>query len=74
MFAYLPTNLLVISRPALEWMYYPVFVVCALAFYWVLVKRAGDEIPRKSLDTLFFVVLGVVSLIWLLSKLAPPLA
>lgn len=63
--------LLLSTKLSLEFIYGIIFVICASSFYLVVVQRAGDDIPRKEIDRLFFVMIGVASLIWVLSKMAP---
>jgi bacteriorhodopsin len=55
-----------------EWVYFGIFVACAVAVYLVLVARIGEDLPRKTVDTIFFLMLGVASLIWVLYKVAGP--
>ncbi len=57
-----------------EWLYFTIFIASAVAVYMVLVVRIGDELPRSTVDKIFFLMLGVISLIWILSKVAPSMA
>ncbi|MCI4670138.1 MAG: hypothetical protein MRZ79_18525 [Bacteroidia bacterium] len=67
-------SLLAIPLDILEYLYFGIFIMCAAAVYYVLVQRVGDEMPRNTVDKLFFLILGVASLIWVLSKVATPVA
>lgn len=57
-----------------EWIYFVLIIASAVAVYLVMAARAGEELPRKTVDTIFFLILGVISLIWVLSKVAAPMA
>lgn len=69
---FFPTFLAISTKQTYEWIYAGIFVLCASLVYLVLVKRAGDDIPRKTIDQIFFLMLGVASVIWILSKVAHP--
>lgn len=64
-------SLLVSTLQVYEWIYFVLLIASAVAVYLVLVARIGDELPRNTADKIFFVILGVVSFIWILSKFAP---
>ncbi len=66
------TTLAFSTLKAYEYIYFGIFIACAVAVYLVLVARVGEELPRKTVDTIFFIILGVASLIWVLSKVAQP--
>ncbi|MEL6630283.1 MAG: hypothetical protein AAFQ83_02410 [Bacteroidota bacterium] len=66
--------LLVSTVRMYEYIYFFIFIACAVGVYYVLVQRVGDMLPRKTIDQVFFVMLGTASFIWVLSKLAPTLA
>lgn len=67
-------TLLVTTVRAMEFIYFGVFIACAAAVYMVLARRADKELPRKTVDQIFFFMLGLASLIWFLSKMAPSVA
>ena len=65
-------NLLSASLPAAhELAYFIIYVVLASLVYIVMVKRVGDELPRKTVDGIFFVMVATAGLIWGLSKVPP---
>ena len=66
--------LLVSTLQVYEWIYFGIFIACAVAVYLVLVARIGDELPRKTVDQIFFLMMGVATLIWVLSKVGPVIA
>jgi len=66
--------MLVSTLQVYEWIYFGIFIACAVAVYLVLVARIGDELPRKTVDQIFFLMMGVATLIWVLSKVAPVMA
>ncbi|MEL6671027.1 MAG: hypothetical protein AAFR61_02515 [Bacteroidota bacterium] len=51
--------------------YMILYVALASCVYLVLVKRASEELGRKTIDAIFFAMLGAGSLIWFLSKVPP---
>ena len=55
-----------------EWIYFVLFIASAVAIYLVMVARIGEEFPRRTIDTIFFLMIGVASVIWVLSKVATP--
>jgi hypothetical protein len=67
-------TLLISTLQLYEWFYFVLFIASGTAVYLVLVVRIGDELPRDTADKIFFLMLGVASLIWILSKVAPALA
>ncbi|MEM7658247.1 MAG: hypothetical protein AAF399_19130 [Bacteroidota bacterium] len=65
-------NLLNATLPAAhELAYMVIYVALASLVYIVMVKRVGDELPRKTVDGIFFVMVGTAGLIWGLSKVPP---
>ncbi len=70
----LGVTLLITTARSMEFIYFGVFVACAAAVYMVLARRADKELPRKTVDQIFFFMLGLASLIWFLSKIGPSLA
>lgn len=67
-------TLLVSTLQVYEWIYFVLLIASGAAIYMVLVIRIGDELPRSVADKIFFLILGVVCLIWVLSKVAPAMA
>jgi len=67
-------TMLVSTLQVYEWLYFVIFIASAVAVYMVLVVRIGDDLPRNTVDKIFFLMLGVASLIWILSKVAPAMA
>jgi bacteriorhodopsin len=63
--------ILATTPQVMEWVYFGIFILCAMSVYLVLVKRAETEIPRRTIDQIFFLMLGLASVIWFLSKYAP---
>ncbi|MEM6802477.1 MAG: hypothetical protein AAF696_13795 [Bacteroidota bacterium] len=47
------------------------YMICAIIVHRVLIQRAGEELGRKTVDAIFFVMVGAGSLIWFLSKIPP---
>ncbi|MEO1451645.1 MAG: hypothetical protein AAFV07_19100 [Bacteroidota bacterium] len=62
------------TRQEFDWMYFGIYIVCACGVYYAMAQRADKEIPRKTIDQIFFFILGMSSLIWFLSKFAAPMA
>ncbi|MEM6265371.1 MAG: hypothetical protein AAGI38_22910 [Bacteroidota bacterium] len=63
-------HLLLTTKLDSEIAYALIYIVCAASVYMVMVKRAGDEIPRQAIDGIFFLMVGVAAVIWVLSKFA----
>jgi len=68
---HLDLSLLHIALQTMEYIYFGIFIVCAASVYYVLVQRVGEEMPRSTVDKIFFLMLGVASLIWFLSTFTP---
>jgi bacteriorhodopsin len=67
-------TLLASTLQVYEWVYFLLLIASMVAVYLVLVARIGDELPRSTADKIFFLMLGIVSIIWILSKVAPSMA
>lgn len=63
-------SLLASTRQVYDWVYFGIFIVCACSVYYVMARRADEEIPRKTIDQIFFLILGMSSFIWFMSKFA----
>ncbi|MEM7509955.1 MAG: hypothetical protein AAF388_03420 [Bacteroidota bacterium] len=62
------------STTHLDIAYAVVFIACICGVYLTIVMRGGDDIPRQDVDKIFFLMIGVSAVIWVLSRLAPPIA
>ncbi|MEM6765620.1 MAG: hypothetical protein AAF824_09300 [Bacteroidota bacterium] len=65
-------NTLLSSTTYLDIAYAFVFIACICGVYLTIVIRGGDDIPRQDVDKIFFLMIGVSAIIWVLSKMAPP--
>lgn len=62
------------SKVGMDAAYALIFIACAVGVYLTIVFRAGEDIPRKDIDMIFFLIIGVSSIIWILSKVLPAFA
>lgn len=67
-------TLLATTRQVYDWVYFGIFIVCACAVYYAMAQRVDQGLSRKTVDQVFFFILGMSSLIWFMSKFASPVA
>lgn len=48
-----------------------IYITFACMVYIVMIKRAEEELGRKTIDAIFFTMIGAASIIWILSKVPP---
>lgn len=60
------------STLSLDVSYAFTYIACIVGIYFTIVIRAGDELPRKEVDLIFFLTIGVSALFWILANALPP--